>query len=204
MKKSLFAVICALLVCWAAGCAQTAEPQMPEKLRGLVAGKTHIACLEGYAADEAMAHVSLSFVIYEQETYQAQDVQALAPGDTLTVGGEPFRILSIKQDEYGYEVTGETYDLFLYPNEDGLYYAVSDTEHRFYAAVAAIEVPAPADLRFVDGSDPEAEEATVGTLQDLLDRYGKEEINSSADNTEITFDEEGRLTEIVYRYSPWN
>ena len=49
------AVICALLVCWAAGCAQTAEPQMPEKLRGLVAGKTHIACLEGYAADEASA-----------------------------------------------------------------------------------------------------------------------------------------------------
>ena len=42
------------------------------------------------------------------------------------------------------------------------------------------------------------------TLKDLVTMRMNDEIFSSEDNTEITFDENGRLIEIVYRYTPWN
>ena len=148
--------------------------------------------------------VTLNFQICEQETYTAEAIEALAAGDVLVAGGEDFAVKAVKTDEYGIGLTGEWYSLFLYKNEDGLYTAVTDTENRFYKNLFGIEVPAPKDLRFVDWSDPEAEEPTVLTLKDLMTRAMNDEINSSADNTEITFDAEGRLSEVVYRYSPWN
>lgn len=207
MKKTVraLALVCVLLMAMtAAVSAQTVEPVMPEMLRSVLAGKTFVARMDGYACDEAFEHVTLNFQICEQETYTAEAIEALAAGDVLVAGGEEFAVKAVKTDEYGIELTGEWYSLFLYKNEDGLYTAVTDTENRFYKNLFGIEVPAPKDLRFVDWSDPEAEEPTVLTLKDLMTRAMNDEINSTADNTEITFDAEGRLSELVYRYSPWN
>lgn len=207
MKKtvSALALVCMLLAAMtSAVSAQRVEPIMPEMLRSVLAGKTFIASMDGYGCDEEFEHVTLSFQICEQETYTAEEIEALAAGDVLIVGGEEFVVKKINTDEYGIELTGEWYSLFLSKNDEGLYTAVTDTENRFYKNLFGIEVPAPKDLRFVDWSDPEAEEPTVLTLRDLMIRRMNDEIYSSPDNTEITFDAEGRLSEVVYRYSPWN
>ena len=207
MKKTVCAMVlvCVLLVSLTAGAAaQTVEPLMPGLLRELVAGKTFIAAMEGYACDEAMEKATLYFRISEQETYKAEDVKALQTGDTLVVGGSDFVIQAIEQDEFGYYLTGEDFSIFLSANDDGLYYAVGDTEERFYRTICSIEIPASADLLFLDWSDPEADDPTELTLKDLLTRYANEEIHSMEDNTEITFDENGKLVSILYRYSPWN
>ena len=206
MKKGLCILLCLLLVSLTAGALpETVKPVMPEKLRSLVAGKTFFNTrLEGCTYDENMENALLTFQICEQESYEADAVKTLQAGDTIVIGGDEFVIKDIKQDEFGYELTGELYTVFLYENEDGLFNAVSDTENRFYKKLFAIEVPAASDLRFLDWSDPEAEEPVVLTLKHLLTRYANEEIFSSEDNTEIIFDEDGNLTDVVYRYSPWN
>lgn len=207
MKKTVcvVALVCALLLTLTMGAsAQTVQPLMPEGLRELVAGKTFIACMEGFASDLEKEHATLYFQICEQETYRAEEIEALAAGDTLIVGGEEFAIQAVAQDEFGYEITGEWYSIFLYKNDGGLYYAVTDTENRFYKNVFGIEVPASEELRFLDWGDPEADEPTVLTLRDLIARFESDDLHSTADNTEITFDENGKLIQLLYRYSPWN
>ena len=125
-------------------------------------------------------------------------------GDTILVGGDSFEIKEISQDEFGYQLNSEYYTIFAYKNDEGKYTIVTDTENRFYATVVSIEGPAPADLRFVDWSDPEAEAPTELTLKDLVTRYENNEIHSIPDNTQITFDADGKLVEVKYTYSPWN
>ena len=56
----------------------------------------------------------------------------------------------------------------------------------------------------MDWSDPEAETPTELTLKDLVTRYENNEIHSIPDNTQITFDADGKLVEVKYTYSPWN
>ena len=206
MKKTLWFLMmtCMLLMTVTAASAQTAAPVIPELLRDLVAGKTFIARMEGYASDEEMEHATLYFQVCEQESYKPEEIEALQAGDTILIGGAPFVIKEIKQDEFGYEFTGESYTIFLSKNEKGLYNAVTDTENRFYKNVFAIEVPAASSLRFLDWSDPEAEAPVKMTCKDLLTRYMNNEIHSTEDNTEIAFDADGNLTEVIYRYSPWN
>lgn len=206
MKKlvSVIVLFCMLLTSLTAATAETVSPLMPEMLKQLVAGKTFIARLEGFASDEEMEHASLYLQVSEQETYKAEEVEALQAGDAIVVGGEEFIIKEIKQDEFGYEFIGEWYSIFLSKNEEGFYNAVTDTENRFYTHLFSLEIPAPSSFRFLDWSDPEAEEPSELTLKDLLIRYSNDEIHSTEDNTEITFDEEGNLTAIIYRYSPWN
>ena len=206
MKKTLWFLMmtCMLLMTVTAASAQTAAPVIPELLRDLVAGKTFIARMDGYASDEEMEHSTLYFQVCEQESYKPEEIEALQAGDTILIGGAPFVIKEIKQDEFGYEFTGESYTIFLSKNEKGLYNAVTDTENRFYKNVFAIEVPAASSLRFLDWSDPEAEAPVKMTCKDLLTRYMNNEIHSTEDNTEITFDADGNLTEVIYRYSPWN
>ena len=204
MKKMICAltVICMLLVSLtAAAFAQTVKPTVPETLRNLVAGKTLIGRLTGMYTDDA-GNAAFTCQISEQETFKAEEIEALQAGDTLVVGGESFLIKEIKQDEFGYEAKGEDYTLFLSKNEDGQYVAVTDTENRFYRTLFTVEVPASSALRFLDWSDPEAEAPTELTLKDLVERYA--DLNSLEDNTEFTFDENAQLIQFTYRYSPWN
>ena len=207
MKKTLIALflISALLISLTAGAyADTVEPIVPEALRSLVAGKTFTAFIDGFASDEDMEKATLYLQICEQETYVADEIESLEAGDILQTGSDEFLIKAISQDEFGYELTGEYNTLYLYKNEAGYYYAVTETENRFYKNLFLIEVRADSTLRFMDWSDPEADDPTELTLKDLLTRYLNEEIHSFADNTEVTFDENGHLSEILYRYTPWN
>ena len=207
MKKRICAFIMTLTLALslaAAVSAQTVEPVMPDILRDTLAGKTFIARMEGFASDEAMEKATLYFQICEQETYPAGQVESLAAGDTIMVGGDEFVIKSVEKDETGYTLTGEWYTVYLYQNDAGAYYAVSDTEHRFYKNVFGIEVRATDSFVFLDKSDPETQTPKELTLNDLLTRYINEEINSSPDNTVIAFDENGVLSTMTYSFSPWN
>ena len=135
MKKTLIALflISALLISMTAGAyADTVEPIVPEALRNLVAGKTFTAFIDGFASDEDMEKATLYLQICEQETYVADEIESLEAGDILQTGSDEFLIKAISQDEFGYELTGEYNTLYLYKNEAGYYYAVTETENRFY------------------------------------------------------------------------
>ena len=100
MKKTIciLTLICMLLSCFAVtASAETVQPLMPDILRELLAGKTFIAQMDGYSSDEAMEHVTLFWQICEQEEYTAEEVEALAVGDTILVGGDSFEIKETSQ-----------------------------------------------------------------------------------------------------------
>ena len=85
MKKMICAltVICMLLVSLtAAACAQTVKPTVPETLRNLVAGKTLIGRLTGMYTDDA-GNAAFTCEISEQETFKAEEIEALQAGDTV-------------------------------------------------------------------------------------------------------------------------
>lgn len=203
MKKLVcIAILLCLALTAVSASAQIVEPRIPAALRDVIAGNTYIGQLTGYASDEAKEHVTLYFMICEQETYTPKEIEALQPGDVIVVGGDNFVIQEIKQDEFGLVLVGDWYSISLYKNHEGLYIAISDTENRYYKNVFGIEIPVPPQTPFLDFGDPEAEKPVELTVKDLLNRY--EELTFLPDNTQVSFDENGNLTQIMYLYTPWN
>lgn len=205
MKRWISLLILAGLFLVLAGTASalTTKPVMPELLHDLVAGKTFKARMEGYATDEEMKNVTLYFSVYEQESYLADEVESLAVGDTIVIGGDDFVIRKIETDETGYKMTG-LYTIYLSKNDKGLYTAITDTENRFYKNVFSFEVQAAPDFKFLDSGDPEAEKPVELTIKELIDRYSDEQLNSMEENTVITFDDDGLVKQLEYLYTPWN
>ena len=205
MKRLISLLILAGLFLALAGTASalTTKPVMPEMLHDLVAGKTFKARMEGYATDEEMKNVTLYFSVYEQESYLADEVENLAVGDTIVIGGDDFVIRKIETDETGYKMTG-LYTIYLSKNDKGLYTAITDTENRFYKNVFSFEVQAAPDFKFLDSGDPEAEKPVELTIKELIDRYSDEQLNSMEENTVITFDDDGLVKQLEYLYTPWN
>ena len=205
MKRLISLLILAGLFLVLAGTASalTSKPVMPEMLHDLVAGKTFKARMEGYATDEEMKNVTLYFSVYEQESYLADEVENLAVGDTIVIGGDDFVIRKIETDETGYKMTG-LYTIYLSKNDKGLYTAITDTENRFYKNVFSFEVQAAPDFKFLDSGDPEAEKPVELTIKELIDRYSDEQLNSMEENTVITFDDDGLVKQLEYLYTPWN
>ena len=66
------------------------------------------------------------------------------------------------------------------------------------------EVQAAPDFKFLDSGDPEAEKPVELTIKELIDRYSNEQLNSSEENTVITFDDAGMVKQLEYLYTPWN
>ncbi len=205
MKRLISLLILAGLFLVLAGTASalTTKPVMPELLHDLVAGKTFKARMEGYATDEEMKNVTLYFSVYEQESYLADEVENLAVGDTIVIGGDDFVIRKIETDETGYKMTG-LYTIYLSKNDKGLYTAITDTENRFYKNVFSFEVQAAPDFKFLDSGDPEAEKPVELTIKELIERYSDEQLNSMEENTVITFDDDGLVKQLEYLYTPWN
>ncbi|MBO5534072.1 MAG: hypothetical protein J6B53_01535 [Clostridia bacterium] len=205
MKRWISLLILAGLFLVLAGTASalTSKPVMPELLHDLVAGKTFKARMEGYATDEEMKNVTLYFSVYEQESYLADEVENLAVGDTIVIGGDDFVIRKIETDETGYKMTG-LYTIYLSKNDKGMYTAITDTENRFYKNVFSFEVQAAPDFKFLDSGDPEAEKPVELTIKELIDRYSDEQLNSMEENTVITFDDDGLVKQLEYLYTPWN
>lgn len=214
MKKLtaiLFALI--LVLTAAAACAKDVNPLPSETLKGLLAGKTFNARVSGYgfAEDEngnGYTDVWLSFTICERDRYTAEDIQSLEVGDKLILGiRSPYDVLDITTDEYNYVTLNdktEWYEnLVLYPEEDGTYVSANATENPYWHDILSFEIEADDSMIFRDFSDPEAEEPTDRTLNDFL-KMVSEEVSFNEDNTEITFDENGHLAVLLYKYTPWN
>ena len=184
---------------------KTVQPVMPEAFRALVAGKTFTARLMGYGWGDDPDSAVLTWQISEREAYPAEEIESLQPGDTIVAGGERIPVASVRWDEWGCVVSdaAEWSVLNLSKRDDGLYVATTDTDNPFWRPVFTIEVPADASLRYLDWSG-DTEEPVELTVRELKARLAGDEIFLDENNTEITFDEDGNLSVILQRYSPWN
>ena len=114
-------------------------------------------------------------------------------------------VMEVTSDEYGVTVTDGFGNGYCFTKaEDGTYTVTTDTDNPFYTEVFTVKVPLEKDVRFLDWSDPENMEGPVERgFDELLDLL-LEGTNFSPYNTRVTFDENGKLVEFLYNYSPWN
>lgn len=219
MKKRctiLSAVLCALLIACLAGsaCAEDVpsstlyKPVMSETFKTLVAGKTFeasVARKECYGEDED-AFYTITITASEETRFAAKDIEDLKEGDIIAFKpGESMTVMEKTADEFGFHVKDGNGDEYAFDKtEDGYYLARTDTDNMFYTELFTITIPLGKDIRFLDWSDPENTEAPVEKGYEALLDLLLADTNFAPYNTKLTFDENGKLVEFLYNYSPWN
>ena len=214
--KKLTAILCTLIViCFAAAASAEApasnlyRPNTSETFRNLVGGKSFeagITGLESVGEDED-TRFTVSVTVYERDRFDPAVIENLAEHDVIRFGdGTAIMVMEVARDEFGVTVkdgSGNGYCFF--KAEDGnAYIAATDTENPFYTEVFTVKVPLEKDISFLDWSDPENLDGPVKLGFDELLGHLLEDTNFSPYNTRVTFDENGKLVEFLYNYSPWN
>ena len=207
-KKRAAALLCAALTAFALpSFAQTVRPGPSGLVRQMVAGKTFPARLVGYTWSGDAADLSLTFTLCEPETFSRDGIEALQKGDTVVAGGFPYEVYTVSREEGQVVVNSglEYTDTLVFRLQDsGVYTAFTETDIPYWRDSVAVEWLVSPDAVFLDWGDPEAEIPLTCTIDELMDRVIDDSILLNPDNTEITFDEEGRLSVLLYRYSPMN
>ena len=211
--KKLTAVLCVLLlICLAAAAFAEAPvsnlygPIPSETLKALVGGKSFEAGISDMAStgEDEDASFTISITVYERDRFDAAVIENLAAHDILCFGdGTAAMVMEVTRDEYGVTVRGGNDDVYcFYREEDGNYSVTTDTDNPFYTEIFTIKVPLEKDISFLDWSDPEnLDEPVKRGFDELLDLLVNG-TNFAPYNTRVTFDENGKLVEFLYNYSP--
>lgn len=214
--KKMTALLCALLLtCFAAAASAEApvsnlyKPNTSDTFKALVGGKSFQAGITGWESvgEDEDAKFKISITVYERDRFDPAVIENLAEHDILCFGdGTAFMVMEVIRDEFGVTVKdGFNNGYSFFKAEDGeAYIAATDTDYPFYTEVFTIKVPLEKDVSFLDGSDPENMGAPVKLGFDELLDHLLEGTSFAPYNTKVTFDEDGKLVEFLYTYSPWN
>ena len=208
--KRIMAVLCALLLIAsaAAACADgIVKPNTSETLKALVAGKQFEADVTGYefTGEDEDTKFKITIAVCEYDQFDAAVVEKLTDRDILAFSNGTFAMVKeAVADEFGVEVTGYDDETYIFTRtEAGTYIASKETGYPLVAQVFTVTVPLEKDIVFLDWSDPESTEPTKLGFDQLLTLL-QEDTNFSSYNTRVTFDENGKLVEFLYTYSPFN
>ena len=214
--KKMTAILCAMLLVWFAVAASAEapvsnlyKPNTSETFKALVGGKSFeagITHIESAGEDED-AKFTITITIYERDRFDAAVIENLAEHDILCFGdGTAFMVMDVIHDEFGVTVKdGFDNGYSFFKTEDGAaYVAATDTDNPFYTEVFTVKVPLEKDVIFLDWSDPENLDAPVKAGFDELLDHLLDGTSFAPYNTKVTFDENGKLVEFLYTYSPWN
>ena len=213
--KKMMAVLCALLlVCFAVAASAEApvsnlyRPITSETFKALLGGKTFEAGISGMEStgEDEDAKYTVTVTVYERDRFDPAVIENLAVHDILCFGdGTATMVMEVIPDEYGAVVRGGNDDTYsFYRMEDGTYVVSTDTDNPFYTEIFTVKVPLEKDISFLDWSDPENADGPVKLGYDELLGHLLDGTNFAPYNTRVTFDENGKLTELLYSYSPWN
>ena len=213
--KKMTAILCVLLMICSA-VASFAEvpvsnlyrPNTSETFKALVGGKSFEAAVTEMTSvgEDEDAKFTLTLTVYERDRFDAAVIENLAKGDILSFGNETtVMAMEVARDEYGTTVTGGDNDEYsFWKTEEGTYIASAIPDYPLYSEVFTIKVPLEKDILFLDWSDPENLDEPVKLGYDELLDLLLEKTNFAPYNTKVTFDENGKLVELLYSYSPWN
>ena len=213
--KKLIATLCALLlICFAVAVSAEApvsnlyKPNTSETLKALIGGKTYEAGITGWESvgEDEDAKFTLTITVSERDRFDPAVIENLAEHDILCFGdGTSIMVMEVNRDEYGVTVKdGFDNGYSFFKAEDGAYIAATDTDNPIYTEIFSVKVPLEKDISFLDWSDPENAEGPVKLgYEELIDSL-QEGTDFAPYNTRVTFDENGKLVEFLYNYSPWN
>ena len=113
--------------------------------------------------------------------------------------------MEVARDEFGATVKGSNEeDYSLWKTEEGTYIVTTVPDYPLYTEIFTVTVPLEKDISFLDWSDPENLDGPVKLGYDELLELLLEGTSFAPYNTRVTFDENGKLIELLYNYSPWN
>lgn len=213
--KKMMTVLCALIL---TGFAVAASAEAPvsnlyrpitsETFRALVGGQSFEAEISSYSStgEDEDAKYTIALTVYERDRFDAAVIENLKEHDILSFGdGTSVMVMEVTSDEYSVLVNGGDDDGYsFYKMDDGTYIASTDTEFPFYTSIFTVRVPLEKDILFLDWSDPENLDLPVKLGYDELLNLLLEGTYFAPYNTRVTFDEDGKLVELLYNYSPWN
>ena len=203
----------ALLLCTVAACAEAPvsnlfTPNAPAALRMLLGGNSFDAMITGWetTGEDEDAKLTVLVTLCERDRFDPAVIDNLAERDIIRFGdGTTIMAMEVTRNDFGVHVkdgNGDGYAFF--KDEDGAYIAITETDYPFWTEVFSFKAPVGKDVSFLDWSDPENLKAPVklgyGEFLDYL-LGGR---SFTANNTRLTFDENGKLVEILLNYSPWD
>ena len=213
--KKLTAILCTLLMICLAAAASAEAPTLnlykantSETLKALLGGKSFDAEVTGCEStgEDEDAKFTIRITVYERDRFDPAVIENLAEHDILCFGdGTSIMVMEVNRDEYGVTVKdGFDNGYSFFKAEDGAYIAATDTDNPIYTEIFSVKVPLEKDISFLDWSDPENAEGPVKLgYEELIDSL-QEGTDFAPYNTRVTFDENGKLVEFLYNYSPWN
>lgn len=212
--KKWTTILCALLVACLAvsACAEAPSsslytPAVSETFRTLVGGKTFEARVDGKncIGEDEDGRYTITITVCEETRYEA-DIENLKANDIVAfTPEEAVMAMEVTPDEFGFSIRdGGNEGYSFTKTEDGCYTVRTETDNILYTDVFTITVPLEKDISFLDWSDPENLEAPVKKGYDELLDLLLEDTGFAPYNTRVTFDENGKLVEFLYTYSPWN
>ena len=213
--KRIIAMLCALTLacCAAAACAEVPvsniyKPDAPAAFKTLVGGKSFNAMITEWktTGEDEDGKLTISVTICERDRFDPAGIDNLAERDIIRFGnGTTIMAMEVTRDEFGVSVKDENGDGYsFFRDEDGNYIAATDTDYPFWTEVFSFKAPVEKDISFLDWSDPENLEAPVKRGYDEFFDDLLNEKSFTANNTRLSFDENGKLVEILLNYSPWD
>ncbi len=167
-----------------------------------VAGKTFVANLSDYDAEAG----TMNAVLREPIVLNATALEDLKVGDTLAVGELNIPIETIEVFDEGGMLINDEVEL----RPDGTSVRVYMYEAEYMETLAEITVKIPDTAVFVDEINPETGEMletpsthTAAEFIAMLSSDAGTDPGFAVENTEITFDDAGELTQVRRFYVPW-
>ena len=215
MKKLTAALCVLMMICLTAAAFAEApvsnlyKPNTSETFKALVGGKSFEAKVTAFGStgEDEDAKFDITITVCERDRFDPAVIENLAEHDIICFGdGTTMMVIEMVRDEFGVTVKGGNNDAYsFFKAEDGAaYIASTDTDNPFYTDVFTVTVPLEKDISFLDWSDPENLDGPVKKGFDELIALIQEGTDFAPYNTKVTFDENGKLVEFLYTYSPWN
>ena len=181
MKKTAALILTAVMIFTASlAMAKTVEPESTET-DGL-AGTTIHATVGEYDEQSRTFTVTL----YDDDCFDIDDVEKLKAGDVLLAGGRLYTVREKTEEENGdrLAVTEDGYEIVFYQvGDDDMIAQSTEDDRRYMHAFAILHLPAAADIRYEDNSDPDREDAVVTEgLENIL------AVKAEKEKTSIGFD----------------
>ncbi len=210
LMKKMMTMLCALMLLLAAAgaSAETVQPVPSDLLQPILSGKQFHAALNGWSSfgegDEARYKIGVT--VCEYDRFDAEMIAQLQKGDEIVFGnGNSTVVTALETDENGVTVKGDAFDTYYFTRqEDGRYTVYTDGDYPIWTEIFTVEVPLERDIRFLDGSEPETQDAPAAKEFSDLVRHLEDGTSFAPYNTTVTFDENGKLVEFLYTYAPWN
>lgn len=180
-------------------------PAGQETLTVELANRTYIAVMG--EVDEETGTVTMT--LKEPKLFTKNDVETLAEGSLLNLGGEFVTVDTVETDEDGdLIVNGEIY--IIWSDAQDAYTVSLYGEMPYLITQGTADVTIPADAVFADGVAQETFEAleepvmrTGADFLTMLQAHDEADVGFTSDNVSVSFDEDGSLMLIERFYTPW-